>query len=59
MKAPATLDEFYTMFATERRCTAYLRRLRWPHNFRCPRCGGRKAHRLRARALWQIGRAHV
>jgi transposase-like protein len=56
MKAPATLDEFYTMFATERRCVVYLRRLRWPRGFRCPRCGGRKAHRLRRRALWQCSR---
>jgi hypothetical protein len=27
--------------------------VRWPHGFRCPRCEGRKAHRLRARGPWQ------
>jgi len=30
MKAPATLDEFYRTFPTERRCWDTLRRLRWP-----------------------------
>jgi transposase-like protein len=53
MNAPATLDEFYRMFPTERRCWDYLRRMRWPRGFRCPRCKSRKAHRLRERALWQ------
>jgi len=53
MKAPATLDEFYRRFPTERRCWEVLRRVRWPDGFRCPRCEGRKAHRLRARGLWQ------
>ena len=53
MKAPVTLDEFYAMFATEPRCWTYLRRMRWPGGFRCPRCDGRRAHRLRTRGLWQ------
>jgi transposase-like protein/ribosomal protein L37AE/L43A len=53
MKTPVTLDEFYRMFPTERRCWESLRRVRWPRGFRCPRCGRRKAHRLRARGLWQ------
>ena len=53
MKAPATLDEFYRTFPTERRCWEVLRRVRWPDGFCCPRCEGRKAHRLRARGLWQ------
>jgi len=51
-----TLDESCRTFPTERRCGEALRRLRWPHGLRCPRCGGRKAHRLRARGLWQCGR---
>jgi ribosomal protein L37AE/L43A len=53
MKAPTTLDEFYRTFPTERRCWEILRRVRWPDGFRCPRCEGRKAHRLRVRGLWQ------
>ncbi len=46
-------QQFNRMFPTERRCWEFLRRVRWPHGFRCPRCEGRKAHRLRARGLWQ------
>ena len=53
MKAPATLDGFYRTFPTERRCWEALRRVRWPDGFRCPRCEGSKAHRLRARGLGQ------
>ena len=29
MKARTTLDEFYRMFPTERRCWEVLRRVRW------------------------------
>ena len=29
MKTPATLDEFYAMFRSERRCWAYLQQMRW------------------------------
>ena len=36
MKAPATLDEFYRRFPTERRCWEALRRMRWPDSFRYP-----------------------
>lgn len=53
MKLPGTLDEFYRTFPTERRCWEVLRRIRWPDGFRCPRCEGRKTHRLRDRGLWQ------
>jgi len=53
MKVPATLHEFYRTFPSERRCWEALRRLRWPGGFRCPRCAGRKAHRLRAHGPWQ------
>jgi transposase-like protein/ribosomal protein L37AE/L43A len=56
MKAPATLDEFYRMFPTEERCWEHLRRMRWPRGFRCARCRGRKAHRLRGRGLWQCAK---
>lgn len=53
MRSPATLHEFYRRFPTERRCWQALGRMRWPDGFRCPRCDGCKAHRLRARDLWQ------
>jgi ribosomal protein L37AE/L43A len=53
MKAPATLDEFYRTFPPVQRCWEALRRMRWPDGFSCPRCEGRRAHRLRSRGPWQ------
>ena len=32
------LTEFERCFSTEEDCYAYLRQLRWPDGFRCPRC---------------------
>jgi transposase-like protein/ribosomal protein L37AE/L43A len=42
-----TFDEFNQRFATEKGCREYLYKLRFPNEFRCPKCGGRKA--------WPIG----
>jgi transposase-like protein len=39
---PRTLLDLERQFATEEQCRAYLTRLRWPHGFVCPRCGGQK-----------------
>jgi transposase-like protein len=39
---PRTLQEFDKWFSTEKSCTEYLRRLRWPNGFCCPACGGNK-----------------
>jgi transposase-like protein len=36
---PRTLLDFEKRFATEEACREYLRRVRWPEGFRCPRCG--------------------
>ncbi len=36
---PRTLLEFEEAFRTEAACQAYVRHLRWPDGFRCPRCG--------------------
>lgn len=38
---PRTFQEFEEWFATEAHCRNYLARLRWPTEFRCPRCGSR------------------
>lgn len=35
---PANLLEFERRFATEEACLEYLRHLRWPEGYRCPRC---------------------
>lgn len=45
---PKTLAELEARFATEDACRAYLRALRWPDGFRCPRCSGQ--------ASWPTGR---
>ncbi|MBU0717880.1 MAG: transposase, partial [Planctomycetes bacterium] len=37
---PRALLEFEARFATEEACREYLRQLRWPGGFVCPRCGG-------------------
>lgn len=45
---PETLNEFEIRFATEEACGNYLRKLRWPEGFRCPRCGGDKGWPVRS-----------
>jgi transposase-like protein len=44
---PETLTQFECCFATEEACREYLRRLRWPEGYRCPRCGAGKAWPVR------------
>ena len=40
---PRTWAEFETRFSTEEACRDYLRQLRWPEGFLCPRCQATKA----------------
>jgi len=40
---PKTLLEFEDRFSTEASCVEYLRALRWPEGFICPRCGAKDA----------------
>jgi len=54
--APATLLEFQKAFATDRACERALVGWRWPEGFRCPRCGGCEARRLRTRPVYQCRR---
>ena len=69
MKSPATLDEFYRTFPSERRCWEALRRLRWPDGFSFGPDGwlyvtcsslheviGRSGAHVRSRAPYQIFR---
>jgi transposase-like protein len=44
---PRDLLEFEERFSTDQACREYLCQLRWPDGFRCPRCGGRRAWRVR------------
>jgi len=36
-----TFDEFTSRFMTEEQCREYLRQIRWPDGFVCPKCGER------------------
>lgn len=44
---PRNLTELEANFGTEEVCRAYLARLRWPHGFRCPRCGSDRSWPVR------------
>jgi len=54
---PRNLPEFEAQFATEAACRDYLFRLRWPEDFRCPRCERSKAWPIRE-TLWQCAQCH-
>ena len=56
MRFPSTLIEFQDRFPDEESCWQYLRRVRWPHGFRCPRCQGRESSFIRTRRLEQCRR---
>jgi hypothetical protein len=47
---PRSLAEFQGRFATQADCRRYLVACRWPHGFRCPRCGAREAYEVAERA---------
>ncbi len=53
MRFPTTPLEFQTQFPDDDHGWAYLRRVRWPRGFLCPRCGGRGSHFLASRRLEQ------
>jgi transposase-like protein len=56
MRFPRTLLEFNEVFPDEAACWRALRRARWPHGFRCPRCGHRRSWQLVKRRLEQCCR---
>ena len=53
MRFPTTIFEFQEQFPSEEACWEYLRRLRWPRGFRCPRCGHAGSYFLGKRRLEQ------
>jgi len=52
-KGPQTLLELQERFPDEAACMAFLRAVRWPEGFVCPRCHGRSSWTLRTRRLEQ------
>lgn len=53
MEIPATLLELTERFPDDQSCWEYLKRVRWPKGFICPRCEGRRASFVETRRLWQ------
>lgn len=52
-KGPGTIIELMERFPDEAACVEFLRGLRWPDGFRCPRCGGTESVTIRTRRLEQ------
>jgi transposase-like protein len=48
---PRNLQEFNARFSSDEDCREYLRQLRWPEGFRCPRCGCREGAPVRTTLL--------
>lgn len=44
---PKNLIEFEDRFATEADCLAYVRAKKWPHGFRCAKCGSERSWPVR------------
>lgn len=55
-KGPETVLELLERFPDETACAAFLRELRWPQGFVCPRCGGRRSTTIHTRRLEQCRR---
>jgi hypothetical protein len=53
MEFPITMIEFMHQFADDDACRAYLKKMRWPDGFVCPRCQGTSASYLVTRRLHQ------
>ncbi len=50
---------FQTEFSSEEACLAYLKKIRWPHGFRCPRCGNDDAWFIKTRNLLDCKRCRA
>ena len=52
-KGPGTIVELMARFPDEATCVEFLRKLRWPDGFVCPRCGERGSVTIQTRRLEQ------
>jgi len=52
-KGPGTIVELMARFPDEVACVEFLRKLRWPDGFVCPRCGKRESGTIKTRRLEQ------
>ncbi len=55
---PRSLLEFQQLFAAEAQCAEYLRNLRWPAGFVCPKCGSRTGYTLATRRVTECRNGH-
>jgi len=55
---PRSLLEFQQLFASEAQCAAYLRNIRWPAGFVCPKCGSRTGYTLATRRVTECRNGH-
>jgi transposase-like protein len=60
MSAYAEIDffQFQERFQTEEQCFEYLKKLRWPDGFVCPKCGHGKAYFTAKRKVFQCESCH-
>lgn len=56
MSFPSHLIDFQERFPDEESCWRYLREVRWPQGFECPRCSGQESYFIRTRRLEQYRR---
>lgn len=55
---PRSLLEFQRLFASEEQCAEYLRNIRWPTGFVCPKCGSRTGYTLATRRVTECRNGH-
>jgi transposase-like protein len=54
----ANFFEWQRSFNTELDCAKYLKQMRWPHGFICPRCSGNNAYKLETRNVYECAQCH-
>jgi len=55
---PGTWKDFGRRFRSESDCEQFLHAVRYPHGFRCPRCGDERGWPLRGRRLVECAAGH-
>ena len=53
-----SLATFMDLYGTEELCREAVYKMRWPHGFRCPECGGEHYCEIKGRKLLQCNRCH-
>ncbi|MBF0424056.1 MAG: transposase [Magnetococcales bacterium] len=48
-----SLTSFLDQYGTEEQCREAVYKMRWPHGYQCPECGGEKYSEIKTRKLFQ------